>query len=41
MFFYCVTGIHHGIEIIMKIEDLSIGLKIGEQCFTFYESTEF
>lgn len=28
MFFHYVAGIHHGIAIIMKCEDFSIGLKL-------------
>lgn len=41
MFFYCVTGIHHGIEIIMKIEDLGIGLKLVNNVLHFMKVRSF
>lgn len=41
MFFYCVTGIHCGIEIIMKFEDLSIGLKMVNNVLHFMKVRSF
>lgn len=41
MFFYCVSGIHHGIEIIMKFEDLSIGLKLVNNVLHFVKVQSF